>query len=124
MDVLVDLHSAISNLRISAVPNLAAPPPVFLPRRQQQQRDAPAGAKQPPPKGKQQQQQGGKAKGKPQTKATPKQPRPRQHVSAAASRAAAADSRVQDDSLYGEFEAELLCEELLNKQTAPATVSA
>jgi hypothetical protein len=137
---LADALAAISNLRISAHPNLTTTP-VFMPKRklQQQQEAQAAGSKaaKGQQEGKQQQQgkqQQGAAKGKKQQaaggggkaaagKAPVKQQR-RQRFDAAASRAAAADSRVQDDSIFGDFEAELLCDELLQKQPAAASAAA
>lgn len=46
-------------------------------------------------------------------------------MSAAASRAAAADSRVQDESVFGDFELELACDEALGqKQVAGVQAAA
>lgn len=133
-ETLADALAAISNLRISAHPNLTTTP-VFMPKRKQQpqQQQQVSGGKggqrdtsqQQAPKakpGKQQQQQKPKqGQGKQATSSKPGQPRQqRQRLSAAASRAAAADSRVQDDSIFGDFEAELLCDELLQKQPPQA----
>jgi hypothetical protein len=129
-ETLAEALAAISDLRISAHPNLTTTP-VFVPKRkqQQQQQQEPGGA------GKAGQQDGKQAKYGKQQKAKQTQKtqavaqksgqqaakQPRKQLSAAATRAAAADSRVQDDSIFGDFEAELLCDELLRKQPAQAT---
>jgi hypothetical protein len=127
-ETLADALAAISNLRISAHPNLTTTP-IFVPRRKQQQQQEPAaagkGGQQDSKQIKHGKQQKGKQTQKPQPGAqkagqqAAKQPR--KQLSAVAARAAAADSRVQDDSIFGDFEAELLCDELLRKQPAQAT---
>lgn len=144
VQALAQAYAAISDLRISAVPNLATPPPVFMPLRQKQQqpqqqaargKDAskqqqgkPSQEPQQPPQ--QPKQQGTKGKASKQ-QATPanaaaatKKPQQVARVSAAANRAAAASSRVQDDSVFSEFEAELLCEELLRDKQPAASANA
>jgi hypothetical protein len=134
-ETLADALAAISNLRISAHPNLTTTP-VFVPKRKLAQQQEHAGVG----KAGQQDSQGQQAKpGKQQHKpkqgqkqqAAPtgqppakQQAQQRRQLSAAASRAAGVSSRVQDDSIFGDFEAELLCDELLQKQPAAASVAA
>jgi hypothetical protein len=129
-ETLADALAAISNLRISAHPCLTTTP-VFVPKRKLAQPQEHAGGgkaghqdsqRQHTKPGMQQHKskQGQKQQAAPSGTPPAKQHAQRRQLSAAASRAAGVSSRVQDDSIFGDFEAELLCDELLQKQPAQA----
>eukprot|EP00879_Flechtneria_rotunda_P007369 GHRR01007730.1.p1 GENE.GHRR01007730.1~~GHRR01007730.1.p1 ORF type:complete len:508 (+),score=284.63 GHRR01007730.1:502-2025(+) len=116
--------AAIRNMRITVNPSIQTPPPVFVSVRQQQsqgqQQHNQQAATTSSAQAKQQQQHGkqaGSSKAQlPMERQKATAVRPRGNAGAAAARGAAADKRIQDDSIFMEFEAELLYDELQTQQ--------
>lgn len=107
---------SIRDLRITANPTAGMPAPVFVHRA-----GAAAAAKQQhekKPKQQQQQQQVevNKQRGSKGGRSQQQQQRRRQ-AGSGSSRTTAADTRLQDDSIFWEFGAELLYDDLVNQQT-------